>query len=118
MRFMPGEIFQGEDDPLILCYGDEKDGRAVRESFDLVVLSVGIMPGSSNVSLADTLHLDLDEHGFFAFADPLDKTSTNQEGVFLAGTAQGPKDIADSIGQAGQAAQRAARYLGVMACLK
>jgi heterodisulfide reductase subunit A len=87
-------------------------------TFYLVVLSVGIMPGATNVSLARMLRLDLDEHGFFAFADSMDKASTSQEGIFLAGTAQGPKDIADSMGQAGQAAQRAAEYLGVMACLK
>ncbi|MDY6988087.1 MAG: FAD-dependent oxidoreductase [Thermodesulfobacteriota bacterium] len=118
VRFMPGDIFQGEGDQLILCYATEKDGRPVKEPFDLVVLSVGIMPGASNVRLADMLQLDLDEHGFFAFTEPMDKTTTKQEGIFLAGTAQGPKDIADSMGQAGQAAQRAAQYLGVMACLK
>jgi heterodisulfide reductase subunit A len=118
VRFMPGDIFQGDGDELIVCYGDETDGRAVREPFDLVVLSVGIMPGSSNVSLAHVLNLDLDEHGFFAFADSMDKTSTSQQGIFLAGTAQGPKDIVDSMGQAGQAAQRAAQYLGVMTCLE
>jgi len=113
VRFMPGDIFQGEQDELILCYGDEKDGRAVREPFDLVVLSVGIMPGSSNAGLAGMLRLDLDEHGFFSFAGPLDSTSTSQPGIFLAGTAQGPKDIADSMAQAGQAARRVGQYLGI-----
>ena len=118
VRFMPGDIFQGECDELILCYGNEKDGRAVRESFDLVVLSVGIMPGSSNNDLADMLQLDLDEHGFFAFADVLDSTSTMQPGIFLAGTAQGPKDIADSMAQAGRAVQHVAQYLGIVSCPK
>jgi len=113
VRFMPGDIFQGDQDQLILFYGDEKDGHAVREPFDLVVLSVGIMPGSSNAGLADMLKLDLDEHGFFSFADPLDSTSTSQPGIFLAGTAQGPKDIADSMAQAGQAARRVGQYLGI-----
>jgi heterodisulfide reductase subunit A len=118
VRFMPGDIFQGEQDRLIVCYGDEKDGHAVREPFDLVVLSVGIMPSSSNASLADMLKLDLDKHGFFAFTDSLDSTSTGQEGIFLAGTAQGPKDIADSMAQAGQAAHRVAQHLGAVSCLK
>ena len=113
VRFMPGDIFQGERDRLIVCYGDEEDGHAVREAFDLVVLSVGIMPGSSNAGLADMLKLDLDRHGFFSFVDPLDSTSTSQPGIFLAGTAQGPKDIADSMAQAGRAAQRTGQYLGV-----
>lgn len=118
VRFMPGDIFQAEQDQLIVCYGDEKDGHAVRELFDLVVLSVGIMPGSSNASLADILELDLDKHGFFAFADSMDSTSTSRQGIFLAGTAQGPKDIADSMAQAGQAAHRVAQYLGVVPCPK
>ena len=118
VRFMPGDIFQGERDQLIVCYGDENDGHAVRELFDLVVLSVGIMPGSGNASLADILELDLDKHGFFAFADSLDSTSTSRQGIFLAGTAQGPKDIADSMAQAGQAAHRVAQYLGVVPCPK
>jgi heterodisulfide reductase subunit A len=114
VRFMPGDIFQGERDELVLYYGDEKNGRALRETFELVVLSVGIMPGSSNKGLADMLRLDLDEHGFFSFADVLDSTATSQPGIFLAGTAQGPKDIADSMAQAGRAAQRVAQYLGIV----
>ena len=118
VRFMPGDIFQGEQDQLILYYGDEQDGRSVKEAFDLVVLSVGIMPAPGNAGLAEMLHLDLDKQGFFALADPLDRTSTSQQGIFLAGTAQGPKDIADSMVQAGQAAQRAAEYLGAIACRK
>ena len=118
VRSMPGDLFQGEGDQVTLCYATERDGRPVKKPFDLVVLSVGIMPGASNVRLAHMLQLDLDKHGFFAFTDPMDKTTTKQDGIFLAGTAQGPKDIADSMGQAGQAAQRAAQYLGVMACLK
>jgi len=118
VRFMPGDIFQGKQDRLIVCYGDEQNGHAVRETFDLVVLSVGIIPGSSNAGLAKTLNLELDREGFFALTNSLDRTSTKQPGVFLAGTAQGPKDIADSMIQAGQAAQRIADYLGVMACLK
>ena len=118
VRFMPGDIFQGEQDQLILYYGDEQDGRSVKEAFDLVVLSVGIMPAPGNAGLAEMLHLDLDKQGFFALADPLDRTSTSQQGIFLAGAAQGPKDIADSMVQAGQAAQRAAEYLGAIACRK
>jgi heterodisulfide reductase subunit A len=108
---MPSDIFQGEEDQLVLCYANEQDGHAMRETFDLVVLSVGIMPGASNVGLADMLNINLDKHGFLASADSLDDTSTSQPGVFLAGTAQGPKDIADSMAQAGRAARKVAHHL-------
>jgi heterodisulfide reductase subunit A len=116
VRFMPGDMFQGEDDKVVVHYADEEKGRLVQEPFDLVVLSVGIMPGASNARVASMLGLGLDEHGFFAVADATENASTNREGIFVAGTAQGPKDIADSISQAGQAAHRAAQYLGVMPC--
>jgi heterodisulfide reductase subunit A len=72
------------------------------------------MPGLSNPALAETLNLAVDPHGFLASSDPLDNSTTGRKGIFLAGTVQGPKDIADSIAQAGQAAQRAARYLRVI----
>ena len=114
VRYMPGDIFQGEKEKPIVCFGDEERGQAVREAFDLVVLSVGVMPGPSNAKLAGLLELDLDQHGFLASVDSLDSTMTSRQGVFLAGTVQGPKDIADSMAQAGQAVQRVARYLGVM----
>lgn len=118
VRFMPSDMFRGEGDQLMVRHGDEKEGNSVEEVFDMVVLSVGIMPGLSNASLADMLKIDLDEYGFFACADRLGSTATSQEGIFLAGTAQGPKDIADSMAQAGQAARRVAQYLGVMPCPK
>ena len=118
VRLAPYDIFPGEEDRLILRYSDEKDVHLVDEAFDIVVLSIGIMPGLSNASLADLLKIDLDEYGFFACSDPLDGTPTSQKGVFLAGTAQAPKNIADSMAQAGQAAYRVAQYLGVMPCPK
>jgi heterodisulfide reductase subunit A len=111
VRLMPGDIFQGDGDRLVLSYANEQDGHAIWEAFDLVVLSVGIMPGASNVSLADMLNVDLDEQGFFASAAALDDTCTGQPGIFLAGTVQGPKDIADSMAQAGRAARQVAQYL-------
>lgn len=111
VRFMPGDIFQAEGDQLLVCHVNEQDGRAMREAFDLVVLSVGIMPGASNAALAEKLNIDLDQHGFLASPDSLDDTATSQAGIFLAGTAQGPKDIADSMAQAGRAARRVAHYL-------
>jgi len=114
IRCMPGHIFQGDNDRLILRYVDEEDGSPVKEEFDLVVLSIGIMPNQTNIGLAKLLGLQLDENGFFAFSNELKRTSTNQEGIFLAGTAQAPMSILDSMAHAGHAAGEVARYLGVL----
>ena len=53
-----------------------------------------------------------DRDGFFAEAHPkLRPVETNTEGVFLAGTAQGPKDVPDTVGHAGAAASMALALL-------
>jgi heterodisulfide reductase subunit A len=56
--------------------------------------------------------LEVGEDGFIASVDPkLSPTLTSQEGVFVAGTAVGPKDIVDSIVEGSAAAMQASAYL-------
>ena len=52
------------------------------------------------------------EDGFVHCPSPsIFPARTDQEGVFVAGTAAGPKDIVDTIVEAGGAAMEAANYL-------
>jgi heterodisulfide reductase subunit A len=70
------------------------------------------MPGADNAALAELVGLPLNGDGFFASADTLNRTLTGLEGIFLAGTATGPKTIAESIAHAGQSASEVMKYLG------
>jgi heterodisulfide reductase subunit A len=89
----------------------EEDGRVVEASHDLVVLSVGMVPGDDPSRFTP---VDLDRFGFVRSPHPkLDATTTNVPGLFAAGTALGPKDIVDSVVEASAAAARVAQYLGV-----
>ena len=76
---------------------------------DLVVLNVGMVPRADASELQDELTLSRSADGFFQEAHaklrPLD---TALDGIFLAGTAQGPKDITDSAAMGSAAAARAA----------
>jgi heterodisulfide reductase subunit A len=107
------DIFPVENDNLNMRLFDETEGTPVMEEFDMVVLSIGIMPNSENEKLAEQLDIALDSDGFFKNSDELNKTSTSNDGMFIAGTAQGPKNIAASMAQAGQAASGVLKYLGV-----
>jgi len=60
--------------------------------------------------LARILGINFGDEGFFD-AKPFDSTETNVEGIFLAGTCQGPKDICDSIAHGMTAAKRATEVL-------
>ncbi|GAB4417218.1 MAG: hypothetical protein Kow00106_12970 [Anaerolineae bacterium] len=85
------------------------DGKVVERTHDLVVLSVGMLPGYNphplyQVPTADDGFADVP-------AANIRPTVTNKDGVFVTGTAAGPMDIVDSIVMAGAAAAEAGAYL-------
>jgi len=82
----------------------------VREfEHDLCVLSLGMVAKRPE---NDPLNLEVGEDGFIASTEPkLSPTRTSQEGIFVAGTAVGPKDIVDSIVEGSAAAMQASAYL-------
>jgi len=114
IRSIPVDIFPVENDNLSMRFFDETEGLTEMAAFDLVVLSIGITPNSENKKLSTQMNIALDEDGFFKHADDLNQTSTASDGIFIAGTAQGPKSIADSMAHAGQAANGVLKYLGVI----
>ena len=85
-------------------------GEMYEEEADLVVLAAGIRPRKDTIELAKKLNIPLGSDGFFLEAHPqLGAIESGVEGIYLAGCCEGPKDIADSVVQAGAAA--------FMACL-
>lgn len=112
IRSIPVDIFPAENGNLLLRLFDETDGTPKKESFDMVVLSIGIMPNPENRNLSTLLEISLDEDGFFKNLHELNQTSTSNNGVFIAGTAHGPKSISASIAHAGQAVSGVRKYLG------
>src|SRR3989304_6418787 len=74
----------------------------------MVVLSVGIKPRGDSSVIQRLLTLSKTSDGFFMEAHPkLRPVDTPTGGVFLAGCAEAPKDIKDSVTQASAAAARA-----------
>jgi len=96
VRGVPVEILEAPSGELEMKFENILEGKGNREVFDLVVLSVGMVPMKDSRDLARILGINIGDEGFFD-AKPFDSTETNVEGVFLAGTCQGPKDICDSI---------------------
>ena len=112
VRYIRSRIAEIEEVPdtrnLILTY--ERDGKLVKEKFDLVVLSVGIEPPLGAEELLDILDVDSNEYGFVETegASPL---RTSREGIFVAGAFQGPKDIPESVMQGSAAAAEVSSLL-------
>ena len=111
VRGVPVEILQTVSGELEVRFEDISQGKVCRDTFDLVVLSVGISPGKNTWDLARILGINLADNGFFDKKDSLSCNETNVDGIFLAGTCQGPKDIPDSIAHGIAAASKTMRVL-------
>lgn len=115
VRVSDGEkaVVEGTDRAEAVSCLEELLGRELVAPADLVVLSVGMTPRQPETGqFHDLLKASLGLDGFFLERHPeLAPVETAVEGVYLAGTVQGPKDIVDSVAQASAAAARAATYL-------
>ena len=68
---------------------------------DMVVLATGMKPPSGTKELAELLNLDLDKDGFFTPDHMLlHATGSTLDGVYIAGVAAGPCDVAESVTRA------------------
>jgi len=75
---------------------------------DMVVLSVGLEAQPDADDVRRRFNLTCSSEGFFMERHPkLAPVSTYADGVFLAGCCQGPKDIPDTVAQAGAASAEA-----------
>ncbi|MHA1147361.1 MAG: 4Fe-4S binding protein [Promethearchaeota archaeon] len=82
------------------------------EEFDMVVLSAAMVPAIGIERLQKILKLETSQDGFFKeFHSRLNPIDTKIPGIVLAGVAQGPKSIAESIAQGRAAASSLARLM-------
>jgi heterodisulfide reductase subunit A len=113
IRGLPGDI---EEDPetqnLVLTVENTTSGELERHELDMVVLSVGVIPSVDRDKLASLLTLSKTSDGFFMESHPkLKPVDAPTRGVFFAGFCESPKDIKDSVCQAGAAASRTGALL-------
>ncbi len=105
VRTIPVDIYPLEGDRLELRHMVEEEGTPSMEQFDLVVLSVGIMPGMDTAKISEILNIPVNQDGFLG-------TAPENSGLFVAGTAGGPGSIAATIAGAGNVALATMNYLG------
>jgi heterodisulfide reductase subunit A len=106
-RGNPADICQ-DGDRVIVRVEDTFLGEFADVEADLVVLATGMVPRRETAEIARLLKLSQSADGFLLEAHPkLRPVDTASDGIFLAGCAQGPKDIADTIAQAKAAAASA-----------
>jgi heterodisulfide reductase subunit A2 len=110
-RSMISQVYQNpESGGLIIETFDHDQNRKIEEEYDLVVLSSGFKPREDFLELARRLELRTNRFGFLTtpFDNPV---ATSRPGVFVCGGVEAPKDIPETVIQAGAAAAEASALM-------
>jgi len=113
IEFVKGKVARITEDenqnPVVRVELIDENSRVAERTHDLVVLSVGMLPGWNPQA---TFGVPVAEDGFIQIPDcNVSPTVTTQPGIYATGTAAGPMDIVDTIMTAGAAAAEAAAYM-------
>jgi heterodisulfide reductase subunit A len=97
-----------EEGKLVIRVEDTLAAYVRRIPVDMVVLSVGMEPAKGADEIRRMFNISCSTEGFFLEKHPkLAPVETATAGVYIAGCCQGPKDIPDTVAQAGAAAAEA-----------
>ncbi len=106
LRGKPSKVFQ-ENGQVMVWGVDTLTGLPIEVEADLVVLATAVVPQPDAQEFGQLLRVSTDEHGFLSEAHPkLRPVESLTAGVFLAGAAQFPKDIPETLAQASGAAAK------------
>ena len=107
VKGMVGKVSPRADGTLHVQASDLIANEQLHIDADLVVLAGAIEPDESARGLATKLTASMDTNDFFTEAHPkLRPVESPTAGVFLSGVCQGPKDIPETVAQAGAAASK------------
>jgi heterodisulfide reductase subunit A len=97
-----------EEGKLVIRVEDTLAGVVRRVPVDMVVLATGLEPQQDAQEVRRLFNMSCGSEGFFLERHPkLAPVNTFNDGVYIAGACQGPRDIPDTVAQAGAAAAEA-----------
>ena len=103
-----GKVTETENGKLLVQGVDLLDQKRMMKEADMVVLAAAIEPNPDVRKIATMLTASIDTNNFLTEAHPkLRPVESPTAGVFLSGVCQGPKDIPETVAQAGAAAVKA-----------
>ena len=102
-----GKVIPQADGSLLVQGVDLLDQKQILKKADMVVLATAIEPNPDVRKIATMLTASIDTNNFLTEAHPkLRPVESPTAGVFLSGVCQGPKDIPETVAQAGAAASK------------
>lgn len=106
LRGKVSKIYE-ENGSIVVLGTDTISNKNIEIRADMVVLAAAVVPNSTTKELAAKLKLNTDQFGFITEAHPkLRPVESLTSGIFVAGCAQAPKDIPESVAQGSGAASK------------
>ena len=106
--FQVGKVIPQPDGSLLVQGSDLIDNKQILKKADMVVLATAIEPNPDVRKIATMLTASIDTNNFLTEAHAkLRPVESPTAGIFLSGVCQGPKDIPETVAQAGAAAVKA-----------
>ena len=103
-----GKVIPQPDGSLLVQGSDLIDNKQILKKADMVVLATAIEPNPDVRKIATMLTASIDTNNFLTEAHAkLRPVESPTAGIFLSGVCQGPKDIPETVAQAGAAAVKA-----------
>lgn len=103
-----GKVIPQPDGKLLVQGADLLDNKQILKEADMVVLAAAIEPNKDVRKIATMLTASIDTNNFLTEAHAkLRPVESPTAGIFLSGVCQGPKDIPETVSQAGAAAVKA-----------
>jgi heterodisulfide reductase subunit A len=111
-RGIPSEVITRQDGTLMVRAEDASLGKIVERELDLLVLSIGLEPQVGGSDLLNILGIVQPKDSFVPIMSSESKPlETSVKGIFVAGAAEFPKNIKDTVTQAKGAAIEVVNYL-------
>lgn len=108
-----GKVMPQADGSIIVQGSDLLDGKQIKMKADMVVLAAAVEPNKDARKIASMLTASIDNNDFLTEAHAkLRPVESPTAGIFLSGMSQGPKDIPETVSQAGAAA---VKVIGLLA---
>ena len=114
IRYIRGKVSKiyEQDGKVKIFAVDTILNKRIEIEVDMAVLALSIVPAPSIEDLASKMRIQIDRNKFLQELHPkLHPVESATSGIFLAGAAQSPKDIQDTVAQASAAASKA---LGIL----
>ncbi len=107
IKFEKGRVGFITEDPetgdLIVSFENHNTGELSQETYDIIVLSIGLTPSNYAVEINKKFGINLNNYNFCS-TDVFSPLETNKSGIFVCGTFSGPKDIPETVAEASAAA--------------